>query len=1119
MWRKVMRVWKSVVVAYVVVVLGSLVSLGQTTLGVIAGSVTDTSGAVVVGATVTVQRIEGGEPKIATTGPAGDYRVESLTPGTYRVRVTATNFSAAVLSSITVDASVTTPVNVKLSIGQTTETVEVDASVQQVQTDNGQLDNVIPTTQVRDLPIVSGNPYALAITLPGVSQPDQRDSFTNGVGFSVNGLRPRANNFLIDGFDNNDYGITGQALQPTNQEAVSSVTVLQNAYSAEYGRGGGSVSNLVFKSGTNSFHGSAWEQYSGAALNAVTAEQQQSGVTTPPHQVNNLFGFTFGGPVVKNKLFFFGTSQWTRQIGAQTSAATLTIPTANGVATLQQVLAGAAPGSPQATNTQILLDSLGGLVAPAPISSVQLADEPGCIGCSVEFGDLTRTDPGRGLSYEWTVRADYTPSSTDTVFARFTNTYSSLSPDLFANNTALPTQDTFQGGPARNLGVMWAHTFSPSILNEFRFSAQTIAFSFSPLAKTLANPIANLPSISFTNSFGGGVVDLGGFSIGTWPQGRQHQTYQFQDAVSLLKGKHSMKVGIDLGVILVTDEIPFNSNGLATISPGGSCTVNGVAGSTCTDLANYIDDFTGSTGNVSKQFGNPKISSPTSQQAYYFEDSWKIRPNFTLEYGLRYEYQPPDAENVLPYPALDRNTALTAPLQTQTEVKPYRNAWGPRLGFSYAPRFLEGLLGQNKTVIRGGAGVFYDTFFTNISDNAAETVPNTLGGTLFGASVGGRGIPALQSIAAIAPVADPTSTIDTVSDNLRNPKTYQWNLNVQRELPGKFIAQVAYVGTRGEYLFDNEQLNPRDLVLPELFCGVTCPGNDDRVNPNKGSIVTRANRGDSTYHGLQVDVERNVGKLSFRGAYTYSHSIDNASDVFTTSGGSSFWQNVHNPSSDRGTSLFDRKQTAAFTWVYQLPGPSMRILNQILGGWESSGTILLESGTPETLYFGGLDVNGDGQGNDRPSVITPKAPINESAACLADPTCPTGIGIIDPLDLGPGIWDLGQLWNGTGFFTLTPSQTRYVAIAGQNGSLGRNSIRLPGLEQYNLSVLKNFKIHESHTLQFRADFLNAFNHFNAGQNNITGYGNLLSPGTGFLGPKSLTLDGGRSIQLWAKYSF
>lgn len=1086
-------------------------SFGQTTLGVIAGSVTDSSGAVVVGASVSVQRAEGGEIKVTKTGPTGDYRIESLTPGTYTVKVIAERFSANELSNVAVNASVTTPINVRLAVGQATETVTVDASAPQVQTETGQLDAVIPTAQVRDLPIVGGNPYSLAVTLPGVSQPDQRDNFTNGAGFSVNGLRPRANNFLIDGFDNNDYGIAGQAFQPTNQEAVDSVTVLQNAYSAEYGRGGGSVSNLVYKSGTNTIHGAVWEQYSGSALNAVTAEQAASGLTSAPHQVNNLFGFTVGGPVIKNKLFFFGTSQWTRQIGAPTAASTLTIPTASGIATLQSLL----PNN----NVQILLNSLGGLVAPSPVgTAVPIADEPGCVGCSVQFGTFIRTDSGRSLSYEWTARADYQPNSTDTIFARFTNNNSSFSPDLFANPAALPTQDTQQGGPSRNLGVMWSHTFSPTVVNEFRFSAQTIAFHFDPTAATLANPQAHLPGITFADSFGSGTVALGGFEQATWPQGRQHQTFQFQDAVSIVKGRHSIKAGIDLAVILVQDEIPFDSDGTAAFAGGGNCTFNGAA-STCSDLANYIDDFTGSAGSagsISKQFGNPRISVPTNQQAYYFQDSWKVRPNFTVDYGVRYEYQPPDAENVLPFPGIGRADAVTIPFQTRVEVQPYRKAWGPRLGFSYSPHFAESIFGADKTVIRGGAGVFYDPFFTNISDNTASLSPNTLGGTQFGLS--GRGIPqALESISAINPTADPTNTVEPVVSNLRNPRTYQWNLNVQRELSGKLVAQVAYVGSRGEGLFANEQLNPR-ISTGALFAA------GPRLNDNKGPIIVRGNRGDSNYHGLQAQVTRNVGRLSLRGAYTWSRAIDNTSEVFATTGGASRWQNVFDPRSDRGPSAYNHTHVAAFTWVYALPSPSMPFLNQVFGGWETSGSIVLQSGAPETLFFGGLDVNGDGEGfNDRPSLLNPNAPINVSNACLNNPTCATGIGFTDPLEFGPGLFDLEQLFFGVGggvVLPVSPNQVKYVANVGQNGNVTRNTLTLPGLETYNLSVIKNFKIpFRENQLQVRADFLNAFNHMNAGQKNIIDYGNLLSPGFGVLGPKNLTLDGGRSIQVWLKYSF
>jgi carboxypeptidase family protein/TonB-dependent receptor-like protein len=1103
----------------------AVAGFAQTTLGVIAGSVTDSSGAVVVGATVTVQRAEGGEPRTMQTAANGDYRIESLTPGTYTVTVSAEHFSKTELANIVVSASVTTPVNVRLSVGSATETVTVDGSVPQVQTEGGQIDAVIPTAQIRDLPLIGGNPYSLAITLPGVSQPDQRDNFTNGFGFSVNGLRPRANNFLIDGFDNNDYAISGQALQPSNQEAISSLTVLENSYDAEYGRGGGSVSVVTYKSGTNTFHGSLWEQYGGSALNAVTAEQQASGLTKAPHQVNNVFGFTVGGPVVKDKLFFFGTSQWTRDIGAPTTAGTLNIPTAAGISTLKTVLAGATPGSGVFNNTQVLLNSLGGLVAPNPNGPlVDLNDENGCTGCSVQFGTFTRSDSERNLSYEWTVRADYIPNSTDNMFVRFTNTYNSLIPDLFANSSALPPQDTQQGGPARNLGVMWGHSFAPTVQNEFRFSAQTIGFTFGPTAATLANPLAHVPGISFTGASFSGVA-LGGFEQGAFPQGRAHNTYQFQDALSVVKGSHSMKMGTDLAIILVKDGIPFNADGLAVISPGGkTCTFNGVTGGTCSDLANYIDDFSGPTGSISRQFGNPKISVPTSQQSFYFQDSWKIRPNFTLDYGLRYEYQPLDAENVLPYPAVDRKTVLTNPLQTAIDVKPYRNSWGPRLGFSYSPKFWQSLFGENKTVIRAGAGVFYDSFFTNISDNAAAGSPNTLGGTTQGQMFANapvnpqpRGVPTfMESIAAVAPVADPTNTVESVVDNLRNPRTYQWNVNIQRELPAKFIGQIAYVGTRGTALWDNEQLNPRVLSTPSFG------DPDNRINPNKGSIVARGNRGDSIYHGLQLEVNRNVGRLSLRGAYTWSRSIDNGSEVFITTGGSSFWQNVADPRSDRGPSAFNHTHVASFTWVYALPDVKKGFLNQAFGGWETTGSVIFQSGAPETLYFGGFDVNGDGQGNDRPSVINPKAPLNLSTTCIQSPQCVTGLGFSDPADFGPGIFDLGQLWfeQSLVLLPLTGNQVRYLANFGQNGSLGRNSINLPGMQTWDLAVLKNFKVpYRESQVQFRADFFNAFNHFNAGQNNISGYGNLLNPGAGFYGPKSLTLDGGRSIVLWLKYSF
>jgi Carboxypeptidase regulatory-like domain/TonB-dependent Receptor Plug Domain len=1071
-------------------------AFAQSTRGTIAGTITDSSGAVLTGATVEVEAQGGGTKRSATTGVNGEFRIEALDVGIYVVAASAPNFARTQLNNVEVNASQTTPVNIRLAVGRTSDTVTVEASGARVQTETGELSGVISQTEIKDLPILTGNPYALAEILPGVAPSSQRDSFTNGEGFSVDGLRPRANNFLIDGFDNNDNGIAGQALQPTNQEAVSEVVVLKNSYSAEYGRGGGSLSNLTFKSGTNIIHGSLWEQYSGNALFAVTPEEAASGLTKTPHAVNNLFGFRVGGPILKNKLYYFGTSQWTRNFGAPNPLPVqLTLPTAAGVATLQSL----GPNN----NAQILINSLAGLRASVSDGNpIPIGNRPGCPApCSVDVGLFTRTDTTKGLS------RDYTATEADTVFVRYTDTYSSLTPDLFANNTALPSADTLQGGPARNLGVMWAHTFSPRVINELRFSGQLINFGFNPTAATLANPLAHVPGLALASSLGNTV--FGGFSQATFPQGRSHKTIQFQDAVSFTRGTHTFKLGADVAVLLVQDQIPFNSDGTIVFSPGGDCSALGLT--TCTDLANYLDNFSGPSGTLNKQFGNPTVSVPTTQQAYYFQDSWKLRPNFTLEYGVRYEFQPPDASNVLPFPAVNRATALTAPFQQKTEVQPDRDNWGPRFGFSYGPRFWQGLFGQDKTVIRGGFGVFYDAFFTNISNNTAATAPNTLGGNILGGPTSRGTANALQAVSAITPTVDPTNLVEAVVSNLQNPLTYQWNLNVQRELPGKLIAEVAYVGTRGERLWVNEQLNPVD------------PTTGLRLNPNKGSIIVRGNRGDSIYHGLQTQLSRNVGKLSLIGSYTFSRAIDNQSEVFASSGGASRWEVLNNPRSDRGPSAFDHKHRAVITWVYSLPSPSSSILKTILGGWVSTGSASFTTGPPETVYLGGWDQNGDGEAfNDRPFLGNPKAPVNESPACLASATCVTGVGFND--GSGNLIDFIQALFGGGGNGVTLPisaSQAHFIVFnqgSGKNGNVGRNSFYFPGRQLWNLGAIKRFPIpYRESQLEFRADFFDAFNHPNEGADNLVGFGNLLNPGV--FGNFKTTKGDGRTIQFWLKYSF
>jgi Carboxypeptidase regulatory-like domain/TonB-dependent Receptor Plug Domain len=1083
-------------------------SLAQSTRGTLTGVVTDAQGAVIKAATVTLTSPAMGEVRTVSTGPNGEYRIDALNPGSYNVAVEASGFAKSNVTGIIIKTSQTTSNNVQLGVASAKETLVVEGSTDTIQTDTGELSKTIPATQIKDLPIFTGNPFSLATTLPGVQEVSNRDSgLANGAAFVVNGLRPRSNNFLIDGFDDNDNGIAGQAYQPTNQEAIQEVTVLTNSYSAEYGRGGASVSNLTFKSGTNSFHGGAWWSYDGSRLDSISTQQKLAGSTRVPQYTNNTLGFRIGGPVIKNKLFFFGTSQWNHNIGVSTFASPLEIPTAQGVEALQ-ALSGTNP------NANYIIQTLGGVTGQsAGASSIDIGTRAGCPAasllsngnCGVEVGSFLRSDHAASKSYDWTARADYMPSSSDSIYVRFTNSYQTFSPDLFANITALPNEDTQQGGPARLLGTMWAHSFNANVINEFRFSAQQIDFSFAPKASTLAFPLANGPTVAFNDSFGGifGAY-FGGYSDGTWPQGRGHKTFQFQDAVSINHGNHAIKAGVDLAILLINDQIPFNSNGLITFSSGGDCSAINITGGTgCTDLANLLDDFTGPSGSANKQFGNPRISVPTSQQAYYVQDTWRVRPNFTVDLGLRYEYQPPDAENVLPYPALDRATLFTTPLNVRIPVKPDRNNFGPRVGFAYTPHWGRRIFGDDKTVLRAGYGIFYDTFFTNIADNSASGSPNTLGGNLV--SGVGRGVqnPFAQTNAITPTYSDQNGAFLTVN-NLVNPQIHQWNVSIQRELPWKLFLETAYVGTRGMRLWVNEDLNPGDFTTGNV------------VNPNFGTTDVRGNRGDSVYHGLETTVSHTMNRLTMRASYTWSKSLDNGSEVFTTSGGSSFWQNVRDPRSDRGPSAFDRRQRFSLAYVYDLPQFSGHgVLSAILGGWSTSGNIAFATGTPQNIYLG-YDQNGDFHGgNDRPTWGNPSAPLNYSAACLGDTTgtCITGVGFDD------GSGNLVDINTGA---PGTINQFRYIGFdpsLGRNGNVSRNNFTWPGTQTWNLTARKLFKMpyREGHTVEIRGDFFNAFNHKNdAVTSNINQGGDILNPH--FMDP-GFFRDGNRNITLWLKYYF
>jgi outer membrane receptor protein involved in Fe transport len=1094
----------AVVLAAMVAVVALAVgpACGQTSNGTIVGTVTDKTGAAVPNAKVTGTSKDLGVTRATVSDSSGGYRIGDLPPGTYTVSIEASGFSLLQLADVHVKGSFEVSASATLEVGSVTNTVVVEASAaQELQTESGTLGAEISQQEVHDLPILNGNPISLVLTQAGV-QDGNKFSFSNGTGFSVNGTRPRANNFLIDGQDNNDNSINGQAFQTTNLGAIQEVVVLTNAYSAEYGRGGGSVTNEITKGGTNSYHGEAWWYNRNSAFAAIPPQSALGGIKKNPQDNENIFGFAFGGPIKHDKLFIFGSAQWDRDYAAAGAfAKPITIPTAAGIATLQTLLPN--------PNAALLIASFGGLVAPVsngkPIALG--ADANGVDRGSVAVGSFTRSQGSVvSLGREWYVRMDYNPTTVDSVRGSYRRTDSSFAPDFFNFTHNLPPYDTQQGGPAQAFTGMWGHTFSAKALNELRFSYSNINFSFAPTAATLAGPLANTPGITFE-----GVLPNIGIPTGI-AQFRGHKSYQFQEALSYTVGRHTFKFGGDIDYLQVDDGIPFNSRGTITFfhSPASATTT------AYTDLGNFVDNFTGPTGAVSINFGNPEVQPFVGIYAPYAQDTWHVKPNFTLNLGLRYEYWG-TVGNILPFPSLNTKVftqqlaGAVFPNYLSTKQQGDKNNFAPRVGFSWTPKFWQRIFGRDKTVIRAGYGMFYDGIFTNILDNTGSTVPNVNGGTLIAPKASTPGAPprgfanATGLLSGLQPVASPTSTVNTMASHILNPLTHQWNLDIQRELPGGFILTTAYVGTRGEHLFTNQDYNPIN------------PATGKRLNPLLGDVLVRDNAGDSNYHSGQLTLDRKFSRgVLLRGAYTYSKLIDDTSEVFTTTGSSSVSQNIFNQKADYGLSAYDRRHRFVGTYIWDLPYPhnednmGMKVLSQVTRGWQWAGIVTAQTGSPQTISDG-FDAIGTGRASARPSIGSASAPFGSIGIDATQLGAKVPVGTVF---LGP----IQACLRGSPACVPQPVTNFHFVIEGPGvlGNVGRNTFVGPGQWFYNTSVQRSFKFLERQSLTLRIELFNAFNHPNLF---TTGGVNSFSLLSSNFDNVASTIDGFRQIKFWVKYAF
>ncbi|MGO8932129.1 MAG: carboxypeptidase regulatory-like domain-containing protein [Terracidiphilus sp.] len=1042
------------------------VAVAQTSNGTLIGAVTDTTGSAVAGANVTATSHETGAARVTTTNLDGDYRIESVLPGTYDVSVTATGFDTSVEKNVVVPGTSIITANVQIKVGKATEVVEVSADNSALNTDNASLEGTITSLEINNLPVGTLSPYELALTLPGV-MPATQGGFSNGVNFEVGGGRPRANNFLIEGQDNNDAGITGQGLQPENLEAVGETKVLENNYTAEFGHGAGSVSNVIFKSGSNQFHGAAWERAENNSLDAIDKQDHFNGVTTPTKYRENLPGFDIGGPIIHNKVFAFGSYQWD-YYRSSANLAVLALPTAAGIATLK-----ALPADPRLANLLTAWGGLVGTVNPLNVQpSIPLGPDPttGVDRGTVAVGTYQRNLGADTNAPELDLTGDYVMSQKDTLRLHLIRN-SFLAPfDVFNFNAQLPGFDTDQSGQSYNSGIVETHVFNAHLVNDVRASYGRIGFIFGLPGSTTSNHLASMPTVS--------IAGVTGYGIPTSvPQGRFHNTYQLQDTLSWTRGTHFIKVGADLENVRVRDAIPFifyGSIGFADDADGTPYPGGGENTFTYHGLSNLIDDYGGpSSDEVTQDFGSPTARPNLYAQNYFAEDTWRPISTLSIDYGVRYEYTgAPFNTAATPYPGIDVTQIACFPSSTNScnsHQQPVYKSWGPRVGVAYSPE----VFGARKTVIRSGFGVFYDVVYTNIIDNIQATAPAAAAPAIYSSTPANnnRGTASwFEQFATLvlnkSPL--PTNTSDPIKNNLRTPMTMHWNLDIEQELPWTTSLSVSYVGERGEHLYGNTNLNP---FVNDWFYG-------SRVVPTRGSIVMRDNSGDSKYNGLWAQVDHKINhNFLFRASYTYAKSLDDSSEIFTFDNESSYqFSRYPTPrgTTDWGPSGYDHRQrlVLAYTWqpsVWHTEG-GMQILGNIVNRWAISGITQFQSGSPLNVEDG-YDTDGDGIGNDRPVLGNPKAPM---ATYAFDDSWFTGGPSGGTLCSGPSLWFTNNPCE-----VVTPTSVHWIIPAigtHPTNPVSRNTLTSPGFQEWDMNVAREFKLYENVTMQLRGELFNIFNH-------------------------------------------
>jgi len=1085
-------------------------SFAQVVSGELTGTIYDVSGAAIPGATVSAKNDATGVETVTKTGALGDYHLSNLPVGTYTVTVTSAGFTKAQLKGVEVVLNKSITANLKLEIGQSVSTVEVSAAAAAIDTTTAQVQTSFETKQLADLPNTSSGNGVLNLSLlnAGISTSGATGA---GTGPSVGGQRPRNNNFTIEGIDNNSDSVTGPVVSLPN-DAVAEFTVLQNQFTSDFGHSSGGQFNQIVLGGTNQIHGTAYEYMFNRNLNAANNLDAVDGNPLHPRFDDNRFGGQVGGPIRKNKLFYFANYEY-EPTGNVGSAGLLYAPTAAGWTTLAGI-----PGINQ-TNLKVLQQYLGTATSAAPAASTPNGAYPlisptnqgyngaATTGTTIPIGQVSFTAPAYTNTERAVTSIDYTISDKDSLRGRFIlNRQGTI-------DTAASLPVFYQTVPNNGyvITVSEFHTFSPTLTNEFRLGYNRY-FNNTPSGNYSFPGLDQFPNIN--------IFDLGA-QLGPDPNAPQfgyQNTYELTDNVTWVRGAHSIKFGFD---------------GTKLISPQ-SFTQRARGDYEWSYLSDYLFDYTPDYL-AERTLGNVIYYGDRVTTGLYVNDTWKVSRNLTASLGLRWEYQ------TLPYTERLQsiNSVSNVPgLITFGEPQPQKKNFMPRLGLAYSP-------GESgRTSIRAGFGINYDVLYDNLgllSLPPQDTVTVDQGGANGTNYLKNGGIPPNAQATGLTPAQARADTGGYVPDQKR-PKSIQWSLGVQHVFHKDYTIESRYMGTHGSNLTVQDRLDIQNVVnpsnaLPVYFTApsqatlnsltnsltalnsqLSSSGNFVPAYLNAGfksNIVGFMPYGRSFYHGWANQLTRRFSNgLQFIASYTWSHNIDDSTaDVFSTYTTPRRPQNFQNVRGDTSDSALDHRQRFTYQVIYDVPflkNDHNWFKRNILGSWELAPIYQYQTGTWVTVQSGvDANMNGDSAG-DR-TIVNPSG----------NPT------------VGSGTTALTNSSGATVAYLVTNPNAGYiVAPKGAWANGGRNTLRVHPIDDVDMTMAKYFGLgHEDRfKLRFEARFFNIFNHPQYVAGNIsdvasvgftgTAVHNALIPNQSLFGQWSQVFGSNpRTIQLSLKLTF